>query len=72
MENWPPSLEEVHKAPIGWFPTKPSNPSKLQAHKFVNGKWVELPFVKFVPWPEKFGEGPDNPPLIKESFDVVR
>jgi hypothetical protein len=48
------TIEEQHGAPIGWFPTKPSNPSKLQAHKFVNGEWVPLSFVKFVPWPEAF------------------
>jgi hypothetical protein len=51
--KWP-TIEEQHKAPIGWFPTKPSNPSKLQAHKFVDGEWIPLGFVKYVPWPEAF------------------
>ena len=50
-----PDLEELHKAPIGWFPTYPRNPSKLIAHKFVNGKWIELSHAKFVPWPEVWG-----------------
>jgi hypothetical protein len=49
-----PSLEAMHKAPIGWFPTHPRNPSKLEAHKFVNGKWIPLHHVRFAPWPEAF------------------
>lgn len=47
-------LEQIHDAPIGWFPTKRDNPSKLQAHKFVDGVWTPLPYCKLVPWPEKF------------------
>lgn len=47
-------IEEIFKEPIGWFPTSPSNPSKLIAHKFVNGEWIKLSYAKFVPWPEAF------------------
>lgn len=32
-----------------WIPTKPDNPTKLQAHKLVKGKWEPLSIVKFVP-----------------------
>ena len=49
-----PTLTEMHKAPIGWFPTHAGNPSKLIAHKFVNGKWVQLTYQKFVAWPDAF------------------
>ena len=61
----PDETERIRKAgfggvdprTIGWFPTHPSNPSKLIAHRFVNGVWVSLHIARFVPWPEAF---PDN------------
>ena len=37
-----------------WFPVSRDNPSKLTAHKFVDGEWVRLSYCKFVPWPERF------------------
>jgi len=49
-----PTLEESHKKPIGWFPINKENPSKLTAHKFVDGEWIALSCVKFVAWPEAF------------------
>ena len=53
-DRWP-FTEEFVKKPVTWLPIKPSNPSKLTAHYFENGKWVRLPYVKFIPWPEVWG-----------------
>ena len=50
-----PDIEEMYEEPIGWFPIYKSNPSKLIAHKFVNGQWIELSYCKYVLWPEKWG-----------------
>lgn len=47
-------LEQIHGAPIGWFPVSERNPSKLTAHKFVNGEWIRLCYSKIVAWPEAF------------------
>lgn len=47
-------LEQIHGAPIGWFSTNRNNPSSLQAHKFLDGDWIPLPYFKHVRWPEKF------------------
>jgi hypothetical protein len=49
-----PTLEEIHGAPTTWIPISARNPSKLTAHKFVDGKWLPLSNCRFVAWPEKF------------------
>jgi hypothetical protein len=38
---------------VSWFPMKASNPSKLYAHKFVDGVWYEVPACRIITWAKK-------------------
>jgi hypothetical protein len=33
---------------IAWIPTHPRNPTKLEAHKLIDGKWKPTGTVRFV------------------------